>query len=132
MDIPNQNGGFNYSPMMSSPMMMPIFGGSQQVQAPQSPTINMGPGFVPVPIFNMQGPSIPQFPNSPPTQNGEIAAYQQNLQRAFLQSAMAQNIQIQQQLLAQNQALQQLLVQNPNGSNQSVSNNNNYRSTLNF
>jgi myosin-15 len=37
--------------------------------------------------------------------------YQQNLQRAFLQSAMAQNIQIQQQLLAQNQALQQMLVQ---------------------
>ncbi|KAF2905677.1 hypothetical protein ILUMI_00498 [Ignelater luminosus] len=40
-----------------------------------------------------------------------MAAYQQNLQRAFLQSAMAQNIQIQQQLLAQNQALQQLLSQ---------------------
>lgn len=120
MDIPNQNGGFNYSPMMSSPMMMPIFGTpSQQVPAPQSPTINMGPGFVPVPIFNMQGPSIPQYPNSPPTQNGDIAAYQQNLQRAFLQSAMAQNIQIQQQLLAQNQALQQLLVQSPNA-NQSV------------
>lgn len=33
------------------------------------------------------------------------------LQRAFLQSAMAQNIQIQQQLLAQNQALQTLLSQ---------------------
>ncbi|KAJ8681733.1 hypothetical protein QAD02_017525 [Eretmocerus hayati] len=119
LDLPNQNGGFNYSPMMSSPMMMPIFGSAQQVPAPQSPTI--GPGFVPVPIFNMQGPSIPQFPNSPPSsgsqqqqQNGDIAAYQQNLQRAFLQSAMAQNIQIQQQLLAQNQALQQLLVQSPN------------------
>jgi hypothetical protein len=41
----------------------------------------------------------------------QVAAYQQNLQRAFLQSAMAQNMQIQQQLLAQNQALQQLLVQ---------------------
>ncbi|XP_058797715.1 unconventional myosin-XV [Phymastichus coffea] len=121
MDIPNQNGGFNYSPMMSSPMMMPIFGGSQQVQAPQSPTINMGPGFVPVPIFNMQGPSIPQFPNSPPNQNDEIATYQQNLQRAFVQNAMAQNFQIQQQLLAQNQALQQLLVQNPNSSSQSAS-----------
>jgi myosin-15 len=40
-----------------------------------------------------------------------VAVYQQNLQRAFLQSAMAQNIQIQQQLLAQNQALQQMLVQ---------------------
>ena len=40
-----------------------------------------------------------------------LLAYQQNLQRAFLQSAMAQNIQIQQQLFAQNQALQQLLQQ---------------------
>ena len=116
MDIPNQNGGFNYSPMMSSPMMMPIFNAGQQVQSPQSPTINMGPGFVPVPIYNMQGPSIPQFPSSPPTQNGDASSYQQHLQRAFLQSAMAQNIQIQQQLLAQNQALQQLLVQSPNGS----------------
>lgn len=116
MDIPNQNGGFNYNPMMSSPMMMPIFGPTQQVPAPQSP-INMGPGFVPVPIFNMQGPSIPQFPNSPPNPNSEMAAYQQNLQRAFLQSAMAQNMQIQQQLLAQNQALQQLLVQSPNSNN---------------
>lgn len=34
-----------------------------------------------------------------------------NVQRAFLQSAMAQNIQIQQQLMAQNQALQTLLTQ---------------------
>lgn len=39
--------------------------------------------------------------------------YQQQVQRAFLQSAMAQNIQIQQQLLAQNQALQTLLSQDP-------------------
>lgn len=54
-------------------------------------------------------------------QNGtELAAYQQNLQRAFLQSAMAQNIQIQQQLLAQNQALQQLLTQNVNGKDVNV------------
>lgn len=43
--------------------------------------------------------------------DSNLLAYQQNLQRAFLQSAMAQNIQIQQQLLAQNQALQQLLQQ---------------------
>ncbi|KAG5895943.1 hypothetical protein JTB14_016344 [Gonioctena quinquepunctata] len=63
-----------------------------------------------MPVFNMPGVGMPQ--------NGtEIAAYQQNLQRAFLQSAMAQNIQIQQQLLAQNQALQQLLTQqNPGNS----------------
>lgn len=39
------------------------------------------------------------------------AARQQQVQRAFLQSAMAQNIQIQQQLIAQNQALQTLLIQ---------------------
>ena len=38
-------------------------------------------------------------------------AIQQNLSRAFIQSAVAQNIQIQQQLMAQNQALQQLLHQ---------------------
>lgn len=41
---------------------------------------------------------------------------QGQLQRAFLQSAMAQNIQIQQQLLAQNQALQTLLSQQPSSS----------------
>ena len=37
------------------------------------------------------------------------AVVQQNLSRAFIQSAVAQNMQIQQQLMAQNQALQQLL-----------------------
>ncbi|XP_053672454.1 unconventional myosin-XV [Anopheles nili] len=41
----------------------------------------------------------------------DSTAYQQQMQRAFLQSAMAQNIQIQQQLMAQNQALQTLLTQ---------------------
>lgn len=45
----------------------------------------------------------------PPPGTVDINAYHQNLQRAFLQSAMAQNLQIQQQLLAQNQALQSLL-----------------------
>lgn len=44
--------------------------------------------------------------------NGDsMLAYQANLHQAFLQSAMAQNIQIQQQILAQNQALHQLLQQ---------------------
>jgi myosin XV len=42
--------------------------------------------------------------------------YQQHMQRAFLQSAMQQNIQIQQQLMAQNQALQTLLSQQDKGS----------------
>lgn len=91
-----QNGastsGYGYpaiqSPLVSpQPLMLPLIGGQE--------------GFMP--MYNMQGVGIPQ--------NADIAAYQQNLQRAFLQSAMAQNIQIQQQLLAQNQALQQLLTQ---------------------
>ncbi|XP_046586212.1 unconventional myosin-XV isoform X1 [Neodiprion lecontei] len=117
MDIPNQNAAFNFNPMspagmMSPPMMMPMFSPTQPVQNQQNPGMNSG--FMPIPIYNMQGLSLPaQYPNSPPNQNNDIAAYQQNLQRAFLQSAMAQNIQIQQQLLAQNQALQQLLVQSP-------------------
>ena len=41
--------------------------------------------------------------------SGMDHAMQPNLSRAFLQSAVAQNMQIQQQLMAQNQALQQLL-----------------------
>lgn len=43
------------------------------------------------------------------TSNG--TEYQNHMQRAFLESAMVQNLQIQQQLLAQNQALQNLLSQ---------------------
>lgn len=125
MDIPNQNTAFNFNPMspagmMSPPMMMPMFSPPQAVPNAQNPGMNSG--FMPIPIYNMQGLSLPQYPNSPPAQNNDMAAYQQNLQRAFLQSAMAQNIQIQQQLLAQNQALQQLLVQSPqNAAQQPVS-----------
>lgn len=120
MDIPNQNAAFNFSPiaqsMMSPPMMMPIFSPPQQV--PSTQNVSMGASFMPIPIYNMQGLSLPQYPNSPPGQSNDMMTYQQNLQRAFLQSAMAQNIQIQQQLLAQNQALQQLLVQSPQNSSQ--------------
>ncbi|KAK7069817.1 hypothetical protein SK128_026614 [Halocaridina rubra] len=43
--------------------------------------------------------------------HNQILLYQQNIQRAFIQSAVAQNLQIQQHLMAQNQALQQLLSQ---------------------
>lgn len=43
--------------------------------------------------------------------SSDSSSYQQQIQRTFLQSAMAQNLQIQQQLLAQNQALQTLLTQ---------------------
>lgn len=122
MDIPNQNATFNFGAitpgMMSPPMMMPMYSAPQQVPPAQSNSMNMGPGFMPVPIYSIQGLSLPQYPNSPPNQNNDMMAYQQNLQRAFLQSAMAQNIQIQQQLLAQNQALQQLLVQSPQNSSQ--------------
>ncbi|KPI93117.1 Myosin-XV [Papilio xuthus] len=65
-------------------------------------------------------PSMPAMPATPealaaalglhlpPPGTVDINAYHQNLQRAFLQNAMAQNLQIQQQLLAQNQALQRL------------------------
>ncbi|KAK4873712.1 hypothetical protein RN001_013072 [Aquatica leii] len=85
--------GYNFSnvptPLVSpQPLIMPVLGSSQD-------------GFMP--LYNVQNLNMP--PGS------DIANYQHNLQRAFLQSAMAQNIQIQQQLLAQNQALQQLLTQ---------------------
>lgn len=62
--------------------------------------------------FTVAGLSVPA--NSSNTSNGSsdsMLAYQANLHQAFLQSAMAQNIQIQQQILAQNQALHQLLQQ---------------------
>ncbi|XP_018313716.1 unconventional myosin-XV isoform X1 [Mycetomoellerius zeteki] len=125
MDIPNQNAAFNFTPiaqsMMSPPMMMPMFSATQQVPPAQNTSMSMGASFMPIPIYSMQGLSLPQYPNSPPSQSNDMMAYQQNLQRAFLQSAMAQNIQIQQQLLAQNQALQQLLVQSPQNSGQQPS-----------
>lgn len=52
-----------------------------------------------------------QLPGGGETDAAPASLYQQQVQRAFLQSAMAQNLQIQQQLLAQNQALQTLLSQ---------------------
>lgn len=51
-------------------------------------------------------------PQSQAVDPANLMAYQQNLQRAYIQSAVAQNIQIQQHLMAQNQALQQLLTPN--------------------
>lgn len=97
------SSSFNFpaipAPLVSSPpLMMPLLGSGQESL---------------LSIYNMQGLGLPQ--------NGaDITAYQQNLQRAFLQSAMAQNIQIQQQLLAQNQALQQLLTQQQQSPNVST------------
>lgn len=52
---------------------------------------------------------------------GAEDSYQAQVQRAFLQSAMQQNIQIQQQLMQQNQALQTLLSQQGENANQSSS-----------
>lgn len=78
----------------STNLMMPLLSPTQE-------------GFMPV--FNIPGIN---GVGSNLQQNGtDLAAFQHNLQRAFLQSAMAQNMQIQQQLIAQNQALQQLLTQ---------------------
>ena len=51
----------------------------------------------------------PNTSNNVGPASGMDHAMQPNLSRAFLQSAVAQNMQIQQQLMAQNQALQQLL-----------------------
>ena len=124
MDNANQNAAFNFNAMahgmMPPAMMMPMFSPPQSGAPGQNQSMNMGSGFMPIPIYNMQGLSLPQYPNSPPNQSSEMMAYQQNLQRAFLQRAMAQNIQIQQQILAQNQALHQLLVQSPQNSSQQV------------
>lgn len=72
-------------------------------------SINSITNVIPTAGIHMPGmPTSPQAGNLSPTQ---VAVQQQHLQRAFLQSAVAQNIQIQQHLMAQNQALQQLLSQ---------------------
>jgi len=60
---------------------------------------------------NGADPLLHQLMQLPGETESGPALYQQQVQRAFLQSAMAQNLQIQQQLLAQNQALQTLLSQ---------------------
>ncbi|KAL3274440.1 hypothetical protein HHI36_015828, partial [Cryptolaemus montrouzieri] len=91
------------------PLMMPILPNQE----------NFMPAFMPVtpngsslPLLSpTQEGFMPMF-NLPLAGNGgDMTANQQSLQRAFLQSTMAQNIQIQQQILAQNQALHQLLLQ---------------------
>lgn len=60
-------------------------------------------------ITGVNNENLMQIIGSP--QDTDSTMYQHQVQRAFLQSAMAQNLQIQQQLLAQNQALQTLLSQ---------------------
>ncbi|XP_050694860.1 unconventional myosin-XV-like isoform X6 [Eriocheir sinensis] len=80
--------------------------------APGSPPPFSPPGTLP--LYSAGGIHLPGMPTTPQAGNlspTQVAVQQQHLQRAFLQSAVAQNIQIQQHLMAQNQALQQLLSQ---------------------
>ena len=75
-------------------------------------------------LSNMMSPSMPQGTSTPsppqqhisgpdgsPSQPSSLEAQQLAYQQAFLQNAVAQNMQIQQQLMMQNQALAQLLTQ---------------------
>lgn len=113
-----QNGsnssGYNFTarppPIVGiPPLMMPILPNQDNFMPgfmPVNPNANNIPLISPtqegfMPMFN-----LPLSPNS-----SDMTQNQQSLQRAFLQSTMAQNLQIQQQILAQNQALHQLLLQ---------------------
>ncbi|XP_075156063.1 unconventional myosin 10A isoform X1 [Haematobia irritans] len=80
-------------------------GGTAQAQSSANASFSSSPRS---PVLNSTD-SMLQIVNIPP--DSDPTAYQHQVQRAFLQSAMAQNLQIQQQLLAQNQALQTLLSQ---------------------
>lgn len=110
--VVTQQNGQAQSPPGGSFSFNPIVGNSSPVMSGLMPP---QPLLIPsMPVYNAQGMSLPAGPTTPTGQSNEsssMLAYQANLQQAFLQSAMAQNIQIQQQLFAQNQALQQLLQQ---------------------
>lgn len=85
-------------------------GGTAQAQSTGNSTFVTSPIVGPMsPILASNPESLLQIVNLPA--DADPAVYQHQVQRAFLQSAMAQNLQIQQQLLAQNQALQTLLSQ---------------------
>ncbi|XP_037809437.1 unconventional myosin-XV [Lucilia sericata] len=85
-------------------------GGTAQAQSSGNSTFVTSPIVGPIsPILASNSENLLQIVNLPP--DADPAVYQHQVQRAFLQSAMAQNLQIQQQLLAQNQALQTLLSQ---------------------
>ena len=141
-------GGSN-PPSMTSPLMMPVHpqaGGPNQPEASGSSA--MAFTYVPVPVYNMAGMTMPGVPGagvpgmpnlsglnlsnaqprdtstpaaapappaasggSPPSQPSSLDTQQAAYQQAFLQNAVAQNMQIQQQLMLQNQALTQLLQQ---------------------
>ena len=154
-------GGSN-PPSMTSPLMMPVpaaTGGHASSQ-PEASGSAMAFTYVPVPVYNMAGmtmpgvpgavPGMPNLPNisglnlsnnpphdtstpaasattaaaaatsggSPPSQPSSLDTQQAAYQQAFLQNAVAQNMQIQQQLMLQNQALTQLLQQSGSPGNQ--------------
>ncbi|GBP05904.1 hypothetical protein EVAR_69979_1 [Eumeta japonica] len=84
-------------------------GGAAQAQSSGASSFAT-PSIGPIsPIIAPNSENLLQIVNLPA--DADPTVYQQQVQRAFLQSAMAQNLQIQQQLLAQNQALQTLLSQ---------------------
>ena len=97
------SGGF---PNMSGMGVMSPGGGSVGQVAPQgTSTPSQAPqqlGVAPQQL-GVQG--------SPPSQPSSLDTQQMAYQQAFLQNAVAQNMQIQQQLMLQNQALTQLLQQ---------------------
>ncbi|XP_028967897.1 unconventional myosin-XV-like [Galendromus occidentalis] len=92
----------------------------QQLQGPNSPGNNSGasaannsgntPGFYNVPLYNVSGMTVPMVDASQLIQQQVLQQHMMQLQqRAFLASAVQQNLQIQQQLMQQSAALQQLL-----------------------
>lgn len=130
---------------MTSPLLMPIPGSNNQ---PETSGAAMAFTYVPVPVYNMAGMAMPggmqgsnmgimspgampqgtstpsqapQQQESPPSQPSSLDAQQMAYQQAFLQNAVAQNMQIQQQLMLQNQALTQLLQTGNTTANSSIS-----------
>lgn len=124
-------------PSLTSPMML----GGQGMNASTASEIQPAMAFtyVPIPVYNMAGmgmgvmsPNPTSEPNrtqpqgtSTPLAGGasgqtsnesvqNMSTAQLSYQQAFLQNAVAQNMQIQQQLMMQNQALSQLLSQSGN------------------
>ncbi|KAG7164397.1 putative collagen alpha-2(XI) chain-like [Homarus americanus] len=92
-------------------------GGTFYPNVSMSGTPGSPPPFIPagtMPLYSTGGMNVPGVQASGQATNvdpSQVLIHQQNIQRAFIQSAVAQNIQIQQHLMAQNQALQQLLTQ---------------------
>ena len=151
MLMPTPILGGSHPASMTSPLMMPLqtpgAPGGQPVgggQASETSGSAMAFTYVPVPVYNMAGMTMPGVPGmamatpretstpaaaataagstsvgsqgSPPSQPSSLDTQQAAYQQAFLQNAVAQNMQIQQQLMLQNQALTQLLQQSSSGS----------------